>query len=123
MVERTADFYFDVMSSSRTLGAGLQRRLAIVARHPELSTRQMAHFARAERLVREAAAEHMTGWVLPESVPSFPALVDVLVITASSALRVASRQALAGPGATDDDRRAAMHHVLRQLREVSFHTS
>jgi len=123
LVNRTADFYFDVMASSRTLGAGLERRLAIVARHPELSIRQITHFVRAEQLVREAALEHLTGYVLPDSVPTFAALVDLLVVTSSAALRTASRLPLAGPSATDADRRAAMHDVLLQLREVSVHIS
>jgi len=123
LVNRTADFYFDVMASSRTLGAGLERRLAIVARHPELSIRQITHFVQAEQLVREAAVDHMTGWVLPDSVPSFAALVELLVVTSSAALRTASRLPLASPSATDADRRAAMHDVLRQLREVSLHIS
>ena len=123
LVNRTADFYFDVVASSRTLGAGIERRLAIVARHPELSIRQNTHFVRAEQLVREAAVEHLTGWALPDSVPSFPALVDLLVLTSSSALRLASRLPLADPNATDADRRAAMHDVLIQLREVSHHIS
>ena len=123
LVNRTADFYLDVVASSRTLGAGIERRLAIVARHPELSIRQNTHFVRAEQLVREAAVEHLTGWALPDSVPSFPALVDLLVLTSSSALRLASRLPLADPNATDADRRAARHDVLIQLREVSHHIS
>lgn len=123
LVNRTADFYFDVMASSRTLGAGLERRLAIVARHPELSIRQVTHFVRAEQLVREAAVEHMAGCVLPDSVPTFDALVDLLVVTSSAALRIASRVPLGNPSATDADRRAAMHRVLLQLREVSLHIS
>ena len=123
LVNRTADFYFDVMASSRTLGAGLERRLAVVARHPELSSRQITQFVRAEQLVREAALEHMPGCVLPDSVPTFAALVDLLVITSSAALRIASRLPLASPTATEADRRAAMHDVLLQLREVSLHIS
>lgn len=123
LVSRTADFYFDVMASSRTLGASLERRLATVARHPELSGRQISHFVRAEQLVREAANEHLTGWVLPDSVPTFAALVDLLVVTSSAALRTASRLPLTGPSPTDADRRAAMHDVLLQLREVAQHIS
>ena len=123
LVNRTADFYFDVMVSSRTFGAGLERRLAIVHRHPELSSRRITHFVRAEQLVREAANEHLAGCDLPDSVPTFAALVDLLVVTSSAALRIASRMPLAGPSSTDADRRAAMRDVLLQLREVSLHIS
>ncbi|KRF15304.1 hypothetical protein ASG90_11335 [Nocardioides sp. Soil797] len=123
LVNRTADFYFDVMASSRTFGAGVERRLALVERHPELRTRQVAHFTHAEQMVREAALEHLTGWVLPNSVPTFEALVDLLVTTSSAALKIATRLPLTGSSATDADRRAAMHDVLLQLREVSLHIS
>lgn len=123
LVNRVADFYFDVMASSRTLGAGLERRRALVERHPELRIRQSTHFLHAEQLVREAALEHLTGWVLPATVPTFPALVDLLVVTSSAALKIAVRLPLSGSGATDADRRAAMHDALLQLREVSLQIS
>lgn len=115
LVERVANFYFDVMASSRT--SGRERRAQIIARHPELSNRQVTHFAHVERLVHEFAVEHLADVPRPEAISDLNAFVDALVFTSSAAYRIATRRT--ATCSTDSGERAAMHTALIQLREVS----
>lgn len=116
LLNRVADFYFDVVRSSRTSGQGKRRRLALIRRHPELASRQLAHFFQAEELVRNAVRAHVDTERLPSDFTA-DELTETLIAASSAAHRIAARLTEASRSRTDD--RAAMHRALSQLREVS----
>lgn len=114
LVTRVADFYFDLVQMSRTTGAGRQRRIQIVRRHPELTNRQFTHFSQVETLITEAVLGH-----LESQHPGDPGnnqRADTLVQACGAALRITTRHP-SPPSAAKDDR-PAMHDALSQLREV-----
>ncbi len=117
LANRVADFYFDVMASSRTSGKGRKQRIKILSMHPELTNRQVTHFSQVELLVHEATISHLGDAPLPSSIASIAELVDVLVFASSYAYRIAARRSSAE--STDQADRVAMHHALSQLREVT----
>lgn len=114
LVTRVADFYFDLVQMSRTTGAGRQRRMQIVLRHPELTNRQFTHFAQVETLITEAVLDH-----LESQHPGDPGnnhRADTLVQACGAAHRIALRHATPAAAAKDD--RPTMHDALSHLREV-----
>ena len=119
MTNRVADFYFDVVRSSRTSGAGRQRRAQIIRRHPELANRQITHFAQVEKLVSDAVLEHLPSQALPTKDLTVEEFAEALAIASTTAYRIAVRRST--PTSTGDDDRAAMHRALSQLREVTQH--
>lgn len=117
LLSRVADFYFDVVNGSRTSGPGKRRRRhALIRRHPELASRQLTHFLHAEELVRSAVRAHLEADQVPDGFTA-DELVEVLLAASNAAHRTAAWLARTGRSGADD--RAAMHHVLSQLREVS----
>lgn len=117
LASRAADFFFDVMRSSRTSGSGRQRRAALIRRHPELASRQIAHFVQVEGLVRDAVLAHLSDRPSPGRDLSDETLADALVAASSAAHRIAIRRTQATT--TDADDRAAMHRALSQLATVT----
>lgn len=117
LLNRVADFYFDVVRSSRTSGpTKRRRRRALIRRHGELASRQLAHFFQVEELVRTAVREQLANSPLPAGF-TIAEHSEILIAASAAAHRVASRLALTKDSAADE--RAAMHRALDQLREVT----